>query len=281
MFRNVKNKVLFLVPAALAGVIFAANARGASITNGNSSLTINTNGVPFISQWIVDGVDQYGGSPAGGESLLLDINGSSSFTTLDELTVTGSSFSDGVASVSYQGTGFTMTVTDILTGGNAGSGSSAVNEQVAVNNTSDSSISLDFTDNVNLNVDATPDDDTLTVTSNTATQTDPLGTTVQFVYTPSATSVAAGNHGNSGSLLDTSLPAVFTGDDAFDYNLSAELAPDGSPGDSAIFSLGETVTGATSGASVVPLPNSAGAALATLAGLGAIGIVRRARRAMV
>ena len=134
---------------------------------------------------------------------------------------------------------------------------------------------------VNLNVDATPDDDTLTVTSNTATQTDPLGTTVQFVYTPSCNIRRGRKPWQFGISFRYLPPAVFTGDDAFDYNLSAELAPDGSPGDSAIFSLGKSVTGAMLARSVVPLPNSAGAALATLAGWARSALIRRARRAMV
>jgi hypothetical protein len=278
MLRSVKAKGLYrsvIVAAALAGgTILAAGARAASISDGNSTVTINPSSNPFISQWIVDGVDQYGGSPSGGEGLFFDVNNSSSFTTPEELTVTNSSFSDGVASVSYQGTGYTITVKEILTGGNSGSGVSAINEAVVVNNTGASALPFDFTDNVNLNLNATPNDDSLSLTSNTADQTDPQGTKAEFTYIPTASSVAASTNGGAGPFTDISLPATFSsGDVAFDYNLSTTIAG----GDSAIFSINETVSGA--GSSSVPAPNAAASSLVAMLGLGIYAGVRRMRMA--
>jgi len=268
MFRNAKDKVLFIFPVALAGAIFAANVSAATISNGNSSVTLNptavSNAVPFISQWIVDGVDQYGGSPAGGESLGFYL-GSNPEVSINTLPVLSSSFGSGVASVSYQGTGFTIAVTDVLTGGNSGSGSSAIGESVVVNNTSGSPLAFSLADFVNLNVDATPADDTLTLGSNSATQTDPLGTSVNFSVTPAPVIQASSTNGGN-TYLETG-PTVVHGDVAFAFLWGSGSGADTiDAGGTAIYSINETATGVTSGGatSSVPLPNSAGAALATL-----------------
>ncbi len=283
MVRNAKNRVLLLVPAALAGAVFAANVRGASITNGNSSLTINPSSstLPFISNWVVDGVDQYGGSPAGEENFTFSIGSPGILAQLNNsLPVTGSSFNNGVGSVTYTASDYTVTVTDVLTGGSPGSGASAISETIAVSNTEtplapgSSALQFNLGDYVNLNVNGTPNNDTLTLSpstgTNTATQTDPSGAVVTFSTTPTPT------------VFQTVDPATRTpgttlgplmGDEAFEAGWSMSI----DPGDSEIVSINETLTGGST--SVVPLPSSAGASLAMLAGLGAIGIVRRKRRA--
>lgn len=284
---------LVVAAAALAaGSIFACGARAASISDGNSTVTINPSGStnPFISQWVVDGVDQYGGSPAGGENLRFVIGSPGLVEQLNSLSVVSSTFANGIASITYQGSGFTVAVKEILTGGNPGSGASAINEAITVSNTQSpmpvlqnslldgSTLVFSLLDYVNLNVNGTPGNNTLTlgpsIGTNTATQTVPSGAQVNFTATPTPDvfkTVDATTGTPGGSL------GPVTGDEAFSADWSMSLAP----GDSEIVSINETLTGGGSSSSSVPLPNSATSVLATFAGFGAVGMIRRARRARV
>ncbi len=296
MLRNFGSQSIYrslIVAAAFAaGTILASGAGAASISDNNSTMTINPSGStnPFISQWIVDGVDQYGGSPAGGENLRFAIGSPGLVEQLNSLTVASSSFGSGIASITYQGSGFTVSVNEILSGGNSGSGASGISETIEVSNTqtpppviegvtaspADGSATLVFSllDNVNLNVNGTPGNDTLTLSpgsgTNTANQTDPSGAKVNFTVTPTP---------NLFEIIDattgtpTSGLGPVTGDEAFAVQWNMSIAA----GDSEIVSINETLSGGSTG-SVVPLPNSAAATLAMLAGLGIIAIVRRMRR---
>ncbi|MGD0541097.1 MAG: hypothetical protein ABSB33_06245, partial [Tepidisphaeraceae bacterium] len=101
-------------------------------------------------------------------------------------------------------------------------------------------------------------------------QTDPSGAKVNFTATPTPDlfeTVDATTGTPNGSL------GPVTGDEAFAVEWNMSIAP----GDSEIVSINETLSGGST-ASVVPLPNSAAATLAMLAGLGIIAIVRRMRR---
>ncbi len=273
------------------GVIFAGGAFAASISDGNSTLTINPSSAssPFITSWVVDGVDQYAGLPDGFEDFTYT-TGSGSPNELNMLTVTSSSFSDGIASILYTGNGFTVGVKEILSGGNAGSGASGINETITVTNTGTpvvpSSVTPDFvaspvltfnlTDTVNLNVNGTPNNDTLTLSpatgTNTADQTDPSGAKVNFTTTPTPDvfTTIDPNTGTPGTTL-----GPVTGDEAFAATWNMSL----NAGDSEIVSINDVLSGA--GPAAVPLPNSASATLAMLAGLGLFGIVRRMRKTAI
>jgi hypothetical protein len=290
--KFVRNSIL-IAAAFTAATMLASGARAASISDGNSSLTINpsSSGGPLISQWIVDGVDQYGGSPAGSENLLYALGtGSPSFNAINSLTVVSSSFADGIAEINYDGGIFSVTVKEILTGGNPGSGASGINETITINNSSNvqaavqgaaspdglanGPLTFHLTDSTNLNVNGTPNNDTLTLSpatgTNTADQTDPSGAHVNVTFTPTPDTMNTFTPGIDGF---NGLGPV-TGDTAFSAQYSFTL----DPGDSAIVSINENLTGPNV-APAVPLPNSASASLATLTGLGLIAFAKRARKA--
>ncbi len=289
--KYVRNSIL-IAAAFTAGTMLASGARAASISDGNRSLTINPADPtqPFISQWIVDGVDQYGGSPAGSENISLAAGAGTS--PINAFSVTSSSFADGIASLNYQGNGFTVGVKEILTGGNAGSGASGINETITINNTgtvatalqgtpspdslADQPLTFQLSDLINLNVNGTPNNDTLTLSpgtgTNTADQTDPSGAHVNVTFTPTPDSLNTINP--STSTLGGLGPV--TGDAAFLAQYSITL----DAGDSAIISINENLTGGvTPPAPAIPLPNSASASLATLTGLGLIAFAKRAKKA--
>ncbi|MGD0387396.1 MAG: hypothetical protein ABSC42_00455 [Tepidisphaeraceae bacterium] len=288
MSRNAKNRILCSVGVIAAASVFgAAAARGASLTNSisnnNSTVTFtystSTTPVPFVTDWVVDGVDQYGGTPAGGESLLVAI-GNGDAVYLNTLPVESSFFSGALATVVYQGSGYTATVKDILAGGSPGSGVSALTESVDINNTSDAGLPLTFATFVRPNVNATPTGQTLNLGTNSASVTDASGTTFNYGVTPTPDLLSESTDAGA-DYFDVS-PGIFKGTVGFAYtwgNISDPTAVTIGVGGSESFSFTETVSGVPSAAPVVPLPSAAQSALATLAGLAVIGVVRRMRKA--
>jgi hypothetical protein len=212
-----------------------------------------------------------------------------SFSPINSLTVSSSSFADGIASINYDGGDFTVAVKEILTGGNPGSGASGINETITINNTStpapvlpgtaspdsltDEPLTFHLNDSTNLNVNGTPNNDTLTLSpgsgTNTADQTDPSGAHVNVTFTPTPDGMNTFTPGKDGF---NGLGPV-TGDTAFLAQYSITL----DQGDSAIISINENLTGPKI-VPAVPLPSSASASLAALAGLGLIAVVKRSRR---
>jgi hypothetical protein len=292
MLRSAKSSSFcgLCIAAAIwaAGSTLGSTAQAASISNNNSDLTINPTGPnAFITSWTVDGVDQYGGLPAGSEDFQISTGGGS-LVGLNSLSLTSSFVGPpgvGLFTATYSGAGYTVSVNETLVGGNSGSGASALSEVITINNTE--AVPTDANANVielspltfrlvqlsNLNVDATPGNDTLTLSPsqpNTANQTDPLGTVVNVSVTPTPNEFTGGTVGSQSAST-----GPFVGDDAFSFEWDGSI----DPGNSYQVSINETVQGAASASVAVPLPSSAKSALAMLAGLAVIGIVRRMRKA--
>ena len=234
---------------------------------------------------------QFGGTPAGGDNLEL-FNGTQ-YVPINTLTVQSSFFSDPIASVTYAGTyegdSFTITVKDILTGGNPGSGASAIDETITVNNLGpvqvpgvnpasliDSPVQFQIKDLVDFNVNGTANNDTLRLSpsgsANTATQTDPTGAKITWATTPIPNSFELGNNGFFSSTLGPK-----TGNDAFESVWDLSLAPLGT----GIISITESASGIHSPTESIPMPTSVWNSLATLAGLGFWAAIRRGRRIIV
>jgi hypothetical protein len=280
MFRKSNRNALILAAATLGvGTVFCSDAGAVNIiTSNNSTLAFDisdTSFAPFITQWTVDGINQFGGSPSAGEYLGYGANGDA--YTINNLALSSSSVAGNIATVTYTADdSFTVTVKDILLGGNAGSGASSISETITVTNIGASAMNFGAGQYVHLTLDGLFNNDSVTLSpatgTNTATQTNSLGTTYTDAVSPTPDEALVSNSGIPG--LTNSLGPV-TGDVSFGFAWDPTIAP----GDDAIYSITETLSGVTSGpGSVVPLPNSAWSTLASLAGLGAIGIVRRTRR---
>jgi hypothetical protein len=290
MFEVSKRGLLAGIVAALPllGSAHSAWAIVPSLSDGNSTLSFNPQNSAL--SWIVDGVDQYGGTPAGSDQIQY-FNGTS-FVPLNGLTLQSSSFNGNIGSATLAGTlnndNFTITVSAILSGGSAGSGASGISETIKVNNLGPTdapgiqpavaAAPLDFivSDTVDLNLAATANNDTLTLSPsgapNTAVQTDPTGVTFTYASTPTPSTFALIDGGSSSTDLGPK-----TGNEAFSFSWDLSLAT----GDTGIISITQSLTGPTKVVNAVPLPNSAGSALATLAGLGFVGLLRNKRLATI
>jgi hypothetical protein len=283
MFGISGKKLIVAGALVAAGSLFgtgnAARAATYSITSGDSTISYNSD-LQAVS-WLVNGVNEFGGSPAGGD--VLSIYNGTDFVPLadDGLTLVSDSFTKNIASATlsgnYEGDNFTITFKGILTGGAKGSGTAGLAETITVNNLGpsapdgDNEGPVDFIiqDSFDANLNATPANDTLKFSPsgspNTATQTDPTGVKLTYVSTPTPTLI----DGTADSSVST---ASVTGNEAFAFTWDLSL----DPGDTGIISNSITISGQGSGAvASVPLPSSAGAALATLGGLGAVALLRR------
>jgi hypothetical protein len=286
---GIGKKKIFAVAAALGMVAFTTSRNSAfgfvgSLTDNNSTLSYSS--ATNATSWVVDGVDQFGGSPAGGD-LLQYFNGTS-YAPLSDLTVvTPPVLSGNVGSVTLGGTldgdNFTVAIKAILVGGSAGSGVSAIDETITVNNLGpataaavqqasviDAPVDFFISDTFDANLNATPNNDTLTLSPsgspNKAVQTDPAGVKLTYTTTPTPSAFALINNGSSSATVGPE-----TGNEAFQFIWDLDLAP----GDTGIISNTISLSGANTSAPAVPLPNSAGSALATLVGLGIVGVIRR------
>ena len=285
---GVSNRKMFALAAVFGGAAFlvsgAARAASVSISSNNSSLTFSSVGA--VTHWVVDGVDEFGGSPAGGETIDF-VDSDDNTVPLTNLTLQSSSVTGNTAQGTFtgmvSGANFSINVKDVLNGGSPGSGDSTIQETIKVTDLGVPPIPanppldfLELNETFDANLNATPNDDTLTlnapsivgVGSTQAVQTDPAG--VKLTWT-TAFDTSGFDLISNGVSSSTNL-GPSTGNEAFepDWILSAL------PGNTLTISNTISLTGpGGSNAAAVPLPNSAAMSLATLAGLGAVAIVRR------
>jgi hypothetical protein len=288
---NIAKRKMIVAALALGAAMLSTSgnkawAASSMLSDNNSTLSYST--VTDAISWTVDGVNEFGGTPAGGD--LLQYYNGSSFVPLSSLNVVSSSLTGNVGTATLSGTldgdNFTVALQVILSGGNAGSGASGISEQITVNNLGPAASTtvkpaavagnpVDFmiSDTFDANLNATPSNDTLTLSPsgapNKAVQTDPTGVKLTYSTTPTPSQFAIINNGSSSSATGPQ-----TGNEAFNFVWDLSLAP----GDTGIISNAISLSGQGSSTVVgVPLPSAAWSALATLTGLGVLGIVRRKR----
>jgi len=128
------------VPVVVALCACVIEARAFDLISGNSSVTINPATQMGMNSWNVDGQDQlfqqWFWYTAG------SMTSERSIDTIGAPVITVNSASQ--ATSTYTGSGFTLSVIYDLVGGAAGSGQSAINETITINNTTGSALSFRF-----------------------------------------------------------------------------------------------------------------------------------------
>jgi hypothetical protein len=294
--RGVCAGALSVVTIALASSAFAATD---TLTSGNSSLVYNLNSQTGNNSWVVDSVDQFGGSPAGEQWFWVSLNGAAptsldNWNLISNITPTANTmtavYASPVAAAVENSINpdvlvepETITITTVLSGGSTGSGASAINTTVTFQNNTDSTVNASVYDYVDANINATPANDTLTLggSMNEANQSDPAGEDFDFSstganHTQVATdgSILTELNGGSPFTLSDNYTSPITGNTSFAFEYDGSFTA----GDSGQLSINETLN--KTGGSMVPMPSAAASALSVLAGLGMIGIFRRARQAI-
>jgi hypothetical protein len=276
MFRTAVSRPWRGVSGVIVGLLFAATAHATpvTLTDGNSSVTFDPASETGQESWVVDGTNQETEGWLWGT------------TSTGALSSLSSSFSfGGLLSATYQGDGFNFVVNYNLTGGSAGSGTSALTETLTFNNTSSSAINARIFEYENFTVGGTAGNNTLTLSGspvNTATQTDPLGDQANVVATGGTGApdfYEIGTNGSVLSLLASSNDTVTLGDNSTGPLLGAddfafEWEPTIDAGQSFQISVNKTITGGE----VVPLPNAALSGAVLLGLLTGFGLVRKAMR---
>lgn len=157
--RNFRpQRLVTILPFALAALVLVllvglgpsqANATTYTLTDGNSSSEINPSTQAGMFNWYVDGVNYLN------QQWFWYRVGTSSQHSINTLTLTGVTQSPafpGSLQLNYTGTGFTMAVNFYLQGGQPGSGTADMGEQIKINNTSTSSLNFHLFEYVDFNL---------------------------------------------------------------------------------------------------------------------------------
>jgi len=135
---------IFSAAAVLAILCLAAQSRADNIqtlTDDNSTVSIDLSSQSGMDNWNVDG-NPYNYLPQ--QWFWYRIGPTATAKSIDTLTLGAVSNTGNSMSATYNGAGFDVVLNYKLTGGAPGSGSSDVNENIAINNLSGSPLDLHF-----------------------------------------------------------------------------------------------------------------------------------------
>jgi hypothetical protein len=263
MTRLHHPRTVLICLAVLSALGFAAAPQAqASVTliDQNSTAGIDPNSQAGVFNWTVDGKNnlfqqwfwyRIGDDPTGQHSI----------DTISAPTVTPFLGTRGV-DIAYSNGTLGAEVNYILTGGSAGSGTSALSEVVRLTNTSSSSITLHFFQYSDFDLSGTPDGDSVALTDHKATQGGPGKLLSETVVTPDASRLEANIFANTLNSLNSGAP--------YDLNNVATAGP----GD-VTWAYQWDVTLSEGGTFLIskvkqlqPIPEPSTLAIAGLAGLG-------------
>jgi hypothetical protein len=228
--------------------------------------------------WLIDGVDVFGGSPAGQESFFFSL-GNTAPQPLSALTHVVVYNSGGLLTVKYTDPGeFTILLSDVLSGGTPGSANASLTELLSIDNKSATELNLHLFQFVDFNAAEAHNNYTLSLSSsptNVANQTDTLGDQFNVaVDVPDEYQIANDSSvymkltGPSFVPLNDNSVGPISGATNFAFEWDPNISWNGTNQ----ISITESVQNR-----VVPVPSAAWAALSTLAGIAAVAAVRRLR----
>lgn len=178
-----------ILAVVLAAAVSATPAFAVTLSDGNSSLSINPtstavggSNVGGLDHWYIQGTDQifqqwfwYRIGNTGGEHIL------------SGLPVSVVNTSASTATLSYQGSGFTVDLTYSLIGGPTGSGTARIDQAVAIHNNGASALDLHFFEYSDFDVNGSAGGDSASINpgGNAITQSDgPFTITDAIEMTP-------------------------------------------------------------------------------------------------
>ena len=267
------NKSIAITIAALTALSSAtlAGEQGSGdiiLGDANSSASFNSEGQ---FSWTVDGVDHL-----YAQEFYFRRDGFNDEVNLNSLTLLGQAVNDtnpfsddnfdSISSLFTDGNGLEIETIFTLRGGTAGSGESALAEQISFTNTGTSTMSFTFFQYVDFDLGESSGDDTGSIVGgNVAQQSDDSGFSLsETVATPMPTAFQMGDEGDISALWSNGVIDELNGDDsysgdvawAFQWDITLEA------GDSFLISKNKAI---------VPTPGS----LALLASAGLMGTRRR------
>jgi hypothetical protein len=269
---------------ALVGVSTAQPCRAANVvlTDGNSSVTIDPTATAGVENWTVAGQNQlnqewfwFRSGSKGGQSSLNSL-GTPSVTLLD----TNNNGLNDVAKLIYgSSSGLQITVTYMLSGGQAGSLSSDLSDTIKISNNGSSALDFHFFEYANFNLGNSTSGESVAIVNGNTSTVSGNGGQAQTVVSPIPNEFEANvsptllNEISSSSKKYTLSDAnsASSGDGEFGDEWDASLAMCGS----SLVITGDTVIKAP--AAVVQVPEPVNGAMAVL-GLSGTLLMRRRNR---
>lgn len=269
---NVKH--FFVLGLASLFIAGSVNAATLTLTDKNSTVTIDPNSQAGMNSWTVDGTDhlnqQWFWVGVGGSEVSVDTLALTGAATFDDDFDAG----DEVAEISYAGTGFTIELELTLTG--SATNESSIGEVIEITNTSSTEpLELRFYQYNDFHLGGTASDISVTITDppgNTAIQIDAASVAIETAVTQTPdhfevafdpTTLTSLNDGAVTTLSDTTGP-LGPGDLTWAFQWDFTIGA----GDSIVLSKNKSLQ--------IPLPSAA-----YLAGGLLCGIAARRRRQTV
>lgn len=247
--------------AMLLGLGVATTAKADIVlTDQNATAAIDPDSSAGVYSWVVDGTSylyqQWFWYRIG------DTDGQHSIDTISAPTISQST--PDAVDITYANNLLSVEVQYILTGGSVGSFTSDIAEIIRITNLSGASLDLRFFQYSDFDLRGTPDDDSVTVTPNLATQSDNGTVLSESVVAPGASRYEADYFANTLNGLESGSPynlnnnaAAGPGDVTWAYQWNRTLAAGGT----FIISKDKHIQG-------VPEPSTL-----AIAGLGALGLI--------
>lgn len=173
-----------LVAVVITGMATVAGANLITLTDGNSTVTLNPDSQSGVNSWIVDGTSQLYQQWFW---YRIGDTAEQSIDTLSSAVVELTGLNEAKVTYTSAITGLKVEVDYTLYGGSAGSGVSDISELIRVTNTGTSTKNLHFYQYSDFDLGGTPGDDSVVLLdSHTWRQTDPLLSLSETVATPAA-----------------------------------------------------------------------------------------------
>lgn len=236
MFTKRMRAITVALGVVAAAAISATRAEAAilSVTDLNTSVSVNTSSQAGMFNWTVDGQAQLF------QQWFWYRVGSGAEASIDTLTAAAGTGQLGRnIAANYTGAGFTIEVSYLVTGGTAGSGTSDVAETIRIVNTSGQSMDFHFFQYSDFDLCGTTEGDTVSFTNaNTVQQSDVSGCHLsETVVTPVASHHEAGifantlnslNNGTATTLNDSNSAGPGDGTWAFQWDVTLAASGQGS-----------------------------------------------------
>jgi MYXO-CTERM domain-containing protein len=283
--------------AAIGVLMFTAmpcQAAVFTVTNGNSQISVQANNAtPGLTSWVVDGTQH-----AIQNARWYRVGSSGSEQTLDSIGFVSGSVTGNTATVNYLNAALSVQLKYVLTGGAAGSGSSLVQETIAVKNLGASQITFNIFDYADFDVNNTTLNTANAATGKNPPITGPTRTTGQFFMLEGSSTLISSDHnpatqnnspltyvgaavGDPSLILSqlndastTDFPSLPSPDTVMNQNVAWVWQGRVTLNPNASFTLGITHSVTNGIISTTPEP----ASLAAWGGMGLFGLVMAARR---
>jgi hypothetical protein len=271
-----RQRSLTVLPLLILSTLFSAPVFGATLTSGNSSITINPASDQLATAWMIDGQLQM--ALQGFYFRVGGVGGEASISTLSLISQTQTT--PGSLTVTYGNGLFNIETIYSLVGGAAGSGNADLSEQIRITNLTGNALDFHFFQYTDFDLGAASPGDTVQLGQNLqGLYNEALQTKGNVIYSDTILTPGA-NHGEVGTF-----PSTLNGlNDSNPTTLSDNAGPLNSSDATWAFQWDRVIAGGSTfiigldkNVYVIPIPEPSVGTLIPV-GLGLIAAARRLRQ---